>query len=41
MRVVHRNRYRARRLDIREFAVVKMKTGGDDAEILQCGANSG
>jgi hypothetical protein len=41
MRVVHRNRYRARRLDIRRFAVVKMKTSGDAAEILRGDANSG
>jgi hypothetical protein len=29
MRVLHQNRYRARRLDIRQFAVMKMKRIGD------------
>jgi hypothetical protein len=33
MRVIHRNRYRARRLDIRQFAATKMKRSGDAKEI--------
>ena len=41
MRIIYRTRYRARRLDIRQFAVVKMKTSGNAAEILRGYANSG
>ena len=33
MRVAHRNRYRARRLDIRQFAVMKIKKKWQHQEI--------